>query len=769
MTSKRERRKRRLPPTAHAESAPAVRKRIEARSLVVLAVFAAAFATLTVASYRRTSATWDEPIHLTAGYAALARGDFSIDPSHPPLLRMWAALPALAMDHVVVPEPPPDRTADVAWLQDAYLFAHEFLYERNDADRLLYPARFMTVLLGIALGALLFFWAREWLGFTPAVAALALFTTEPNVLAHSSLVTTDLGVTCFVFGTAYFAWRTCRRPDWPDLAGLTACFCLAVVSKFSAVLLAPIVALLIGMTVVRGGGMTARRGAAILVLLGAAAVASIWAVYGFRYAPTASPALAFSLHESALADAAPSLASAVAWLDASRLLPNAFIQGLFYTQVSVQQMPAYLAGAYSTDGWWYYFPAAFLMKTPITLVLALAAGLSAIFIRRTEVGAANLAFVLVPAGVYLGMSMWSGINIGLRHILPVYPFVILIAAAGAAEIVRRGGRNLGLAAVGVIALAAGAELATAYPYPLTFFNQTVGGPQHGYKYLADSNLGWGQNLKLLKQWMDDNGVEHVNLAYFGQADPDYYGIPVTHLPGAPTFAIDRTSRPRLPGYVAISGTTLTGVYAPAWWRLFYKPFQDLEPAAVIGNTLRVYWVERWPEAPRPGDGDDVTAHRALADALLLGYHWPTRAARHYEEYLKHAPRDADALMNYGIALVGANRVEDGMSALREAVAADGDHGPARLTLGKALFGSRDLDGAEEHAERAVALMPGDADAHHLLGRVRAVQGRLREAAAEFERAVQLQPEHAEAREYLRRVSEAMRPQARADGAARGRG
>lgn len=304
-------------------------------------------------------------------------------------------------------------------------------------------------------------------------------------------------------------------------------------------------------------------------------------------------------------------------------------------------------------------------------------------------------------------------------------------------------------ALGVLLVA---EFATAYPYTLTFFNQLAGGPRNGYRYLADSNLGWGQNLKTLKAWMDRNGVSHVNLAYFGQADPAYYGIDCTYLPGSPSFALASIARPRLPGYVAISSTVLNGVYLQPWWRLFYRPFEDLAPVAVVGNSIRVYWVERWPEATgRYGEVPDVEAHRILADALLFGQQWPTRAVRHYREYLRRVPNRADAMVNAGIALAASGEADEAIAMLRRAVHTDPDHGDARLTLAKALFGAGDLDGANEHAERAVALRPDTPDAHDLLGRVRAVQGRLSEAAGHFRQAIAIDPEFEPAREHLGRL------------------
>src|SRR5688572_22506999 len=173
-------------------------------TVFALLAFTAAFVALELNAYTRKSATWDEPMHLTSGYAALAAHDHRLDPSHPPLVRMWAALPLLFTDHAPLDTRTVDHARGLEWLQGAYGFAHRFLYVDNDADRLLYRARFMIVLLGVVLGILLFCWVREWVGFAPAAVALALYAMEPNIAAHAALVTTDLGVTCFMFGAVYF-------------------------------------------------------------------------------------------------------------------------------------------------------------------------------------------------------------------------------------------------------------------------------------------------------------------------------------------------------------------------------------------------------------------------------------------------------------------------------------------------------------------------------------------------------------------------------------
>ena len=169
---------------ANGEGAKAGDSRRRASALLLLA-FAVVFIGLRVGSLTHKSATFDEPIHLTAGYLAAAAGDYRVDPSHPPFVRIWAALPLLVMSGVRADTSQIDRLSDEAWLQDAYRFSSHFLYREHDADRLLQPARFMMVLWGVGLGILLFFWAHEWLGFTPAAIALAFYTIEPNIAAHA--------------------------------------------------------------------------------------------------------------------------------------------------------------------------------------------------------------------------------------------------------------------------------------------------------------------------------------------------------------------------------------------------------------------------------------------------------------------------------------------------------------------------------------------------------------------------------------------------------
>ncbi|MGD1018829.1 MAG: glycosyltransferase family 39 protein [Verrucomicrobiia bacterium] len=576
------------------------------RTTVVLCAFTVAFTALTVGSYTHESATVDEPQHLTAGYTALRLHDYRIDPEHPPFLRLWAALPLLAMPEVRIDTNSPSWSA-----ADAWKFSHRFLYELNDADHLLYRARFMTVLLGILLGILVFSWARELFGFWTAATILALYCVEPNILAHSSLVTTDLGLTCFGFGALYFLWRTTRRLTGGNVAGVAAFFALAQVSKFSALLLGPIVLVLLVVRALRtdpwpcriteGGDLRSRR-AKLLVSLAVAAVlalasyVAVWAAYGFRYGTiTPSDDLRLVREDTQFLQSVHMVARVADWLDKHQLVPNAYAQSFILGQVKTQHRTAYLAGRTSRTGWWYYFLAAFLVKTPLTILLLLVCGL-VLLIQEPVRWRTNAAFLVFPPAIFLGAAMMAHLNIGLRHILPVYPFALLIAGVTLDEMRAKWRAGVLLVPVALACV----ELATVYPHCLAFFNQIIGGPGNGHLVLLDSNLDWGQDLKPLKRWMDAHHVEVINLSYFGTADPGYYGIRWAGLPGMMENMAPTVSGPRLPGYVAVSVQNLHDVHRVAPAPDFFTPLLERTPAAVIGYSIHVYWVEtNWWYNPRP--------------------------------------------------------------------------------------------------------------------------------------------------------------------------
>jgi len=201
----------------------------------------------------------------------------------------------------------------------------------------------------------------------------------------------------------------------------------------------------------------------------------------------------------------------------------------------------------------------------------------------------DTVYTLLPLAVFLVAAMTAKLNIGARHILTIYPFVLLLAGCAVNKFYGAPRKSFRLLLVSLCLLAI-SEFISIYPHYLAFFNQFTGGPRNGHKYLIDSNLDWGQDLKGLKHWMDEHDVRHINLSYFGTADPAYYRIDCTHLPGEPFFDEKLTGDPRLPGFVAVSVTNLRGLYFPDNARNLYKPLLDMKPAAVIGYSIYVYRV-----------------------------------------------------------------------------------------------------------------------------------------------------------------------------------
>ncbi len=556
------------------------------RTAIVLGLFTIIYIFLAVSSYTRESATWDEPQHLTAGYAALTLRDYSLDVENPPFLDMWAALPLLFSRDVAFEGGQLPRDARGLLFNNPLPFSHRFLFDLNGGDRLLYRARFMIVLLGLLLGWLVFFWARDLMGWSAACAALFLYSLEPNLLAHARLVTTDLGVTCFVFGTVYFLWRTTRSPGAGNLIGLSVFFALALVTKFTALLLVPIVMLLLLVHAWRKGPRAAGAAALIVLHLLTLGYVTTWAFYGFRYAPTPGPPNArFELTPTEM-KGVPALAAVAGFVDRHHLLPNACSMGFVIGQHKAGKRADILGAAYRGAGI-HYFPIITVLKTPLLLMILMLTGLG-LSIRHWRRPGAGTLFLLLPMAVFLGVAIVSGLNVCLRHLLPVYPFGVLLATRGIEPLLAR--HRLVACLVAVLWVGG---FATVYPHYLAYASELIGGTSRGYRYLADSDLDWGQDLKGLKRWMDENGVQHVNLAYFGSTDPAYYGIASTRLGGTTgDFGNAQFEDPRLPGYVAVSVTHLHGIYLPMRAKRFYRPLLDMEPRAVIGHSIRVYWVDR---------------------------------------------------------------------------------------------------------------------------------------------------------------------------------
>ena len=574
------------------------------RDALVLAAGLALLFVLGLSSLRGKSAVYDEPVHFAAGYSSLRFGEFRFNPDHPPLVARLAAAPLLAMD-VRFP------ADDPAWAMGRpYEVGRRFLYRWNDGDRLLLRGRVMILSLAAALAAIVFLWTRALWGFPAAGLALLLAVTSPDVLAHGQLVTTDMGAALFIFATvAAFERMTSRlTPARVALAG--AALGAALATKFSAFILFPVLAVLTAVVVLRRDGLTVavngapralgRPAAKLAALAGALAVmaviavACVWAAYGFRFAAAPDPSFEASIPWDRLRPQEPALARTVDAMRGGQLLPEAWLWGFVRFFKHQQGRPAFLLGARSDAGFWSFFPVSFAVKTPVALLilLALAVWLAAARGLRSRAD----AFLWVPLVLYAAVSVSRGINIGHRHLLPLYPFLFVAAGRVAAWAVTAWPRGGPAVMVGVLAAwHAGAAL-WIHPHYLAYFNELAGGPGRGYRVLVDSSLDWGQDLRGLKPYMEAHGIPRVKLSYFGTADPAYYGIACDLLPGY--LPLPRpVVRTFAPGDVlAVSATNLQGVYLDPADRPMMERLRREDPVGSVGYSILIFRPSfPWPE------------------------------------------------------------------------------------------------------------------------------------------------------------------------------
>ena len=537
------------------------------------------------------SLTYDEANHIFAGYMMWHSGDYGLNPEHPPLVKLVATLPLLR-ENLWVP-PLQNR-----WFKaEAYRGGRDFM-ERNDPTHaLLFHMRLAAGVFAVGLSLTVFLMGSELFGESAGLLALILVVFEPNTLANSDLVTTDMGVACLFLLAIYCFYRYARQPSVIRLllTGLAAGLTLS--AKHSGILLAP---MLLGLTLVEiayaGRGQRKRiagtlfGGFAAIVVLG---VGVLWAFYGFRYA--ARPA-GLVLNPT-LSEYAVPLKGINSWVIGHaatwRLLPESYLMGMTDIHYAAQQYPIFLLGHNYPHGVWWYFPVALSIKTTLGLIgLVVLAGfaLSRPLIRRRLRQGRELAYLVVPGAIYLTVAILSGMNIGTRHVLFLYPLAALLAAAGVAALARFSRRWIwiggGLAVCHVVSVIA------VFPAVMAYGNEAWGGTANTHKYLSDSSVDWAQQLPHIKRWVDAHPGEECWLAYSAYPDlrPQAYGIPCHPLPTAHTgeeiLPVDLPET--IHGNLLLSADDLEACDWPSDQLNVFERFRWMPMAEQIDHSVFVY-------------------------------------------------------------------------------------------------------------------------------------------------------------------------------------
>lgn len=632
---------------------------------------------------RRQWITYDEFAHLPAGINYWQKRSFFIYHHNPPLTKMLAAIPALVMS------PRMEYSSDYHYIVGArpeWPFGTRFL--RLNSERylsLFVAARMVNVLLS-AIGALLVFaWSRELFGQRAALVSLALWCFSPSVLAHSQVVTPDIGAAVFGLASAYSFRKFLDSGSWPRalIAGLL--LGLAELTKFTMLVLYPAYTLLVAIRWVRWRSHVRAdgpQGASIGIVIGLAcfgllavgsgygsALLPLYLVAWFLWVICRAPGddhplqtclLSFAMNFVAavlvsvlvvnagyffegsfqqLGDFTfqcraltfPGTTSTVSerinrfagtW--AGRLpvpLPRHFVTGLdaqkFDSDVGLIN---YIHGSFFQGGCWYYYPVALAIRTPLgAILLALAAIPVAVFNRRGRATLLDESCLALPMIAVVALFVWQdGIQYS-RYLLPCVPFMCISLGRVAACVSGMGRRIVPPLIFVLLAWNVGSVL-RCHPHELSYFNEFIGGPSQGHRYLLESS-DWGQDLTFLKDWLDRYPERRpVLVAYAGITGPGPLGIDYSLPPysGSPGDHGARThaAGPESVVYCAVSTQLLHGL---DWMVLdgngdrvelpwgAYSYFAALEPVDRAGYSILIYRTTRGQleRLARAGEGSQM--------------------------------------------------------------------------------------------------------------------------------------------------------------------
>jgi len=548
--------------------------------------------TLAVVGAARASITIDESGHIGFGYSVVDTGEWRMLEQHPPLIHELATWPLL-----LIPDLAPARDAP-GWAESDVFRLARFVVRYRPIDRVVFPVRVPVALLSALLAAFVYRWAADWRGRGAGLLALGLYALDPNILANAQVLTTDLGAACFIFIAVYFFQRFLRRLTWQRMVVAGIALGLSQSSKGSAALLLPIVFLLAvaHALTVRQPRPTRRaffvRQMLALAALMLVAFVALWATYGFAI------------------EQPPGWPWAVP-------LGGHIKTFLLVQQHMAEGHPEFLFGQVGTRGWWWYFPFAFAIKTPLPTLILLAATIisSGVLTYRLWKQENSELGRLMWRGVMLGAfpvlffisTLFSTVNIGYRHILPILPFMFVFIGNQLLNLKPQISNRAPLSLRHLVTVSPCLLVAvllgwyvisttSILPFPNGYFNELVGGPDHGWKYLADSNTEWGQSVKELKRYVDARGWSSVKLSLFTFTDPAAYGLsyePLSPMKDTPPVLPARFNPP--PGRYAISATSLDGI--PLADPEQFDWFRRREPTDRVAHTMFIYEVK--PPAVTP--------------------------------------------------------------------------------------------------------------------------------------------------------------------------
>lgn len=550
------------------------------------------------------SATFDESSHIPAGYSYISQKDVRINPEHPPLVKDLAGiLPYIFLDINF----PKDHQSWAKNTNDQWWFGSTFLYDSgNDSEKIIILARIPMILIMLLLGFYVFKWAREIGGNKTGLLALTFYSFSPTFLAHGRYVTTDVAASMGFFVSLYYFWKFLKDSSKKNLIFASIAYGIAQLLKFTVFLITPamIILAIIWAFVHKKSILKYFLYSLLIIIFG---FVLIYAVYIFHVWNLPAER---QLNDSKI-DLATSpmknLANIDFWMASVPILRPAaqyFLGFLLVFQRGIFGNTTYFMGEISANGWWYYFPIVYLIKTQIAFhiftIASLIFGILSLkklfcrqFFQKIKLWLSEnfvvfsmLSFVFA----YWFVSLSGKLTLGIRHLSPLFPFMFVLVSFGIIKIFEKlRGKSLTLGKIIFTGLMLWyiIPIILLFPSFLTYFNELVGGPSGGSKYVTDSNLDWGQDLKRLKKWVDDNNIKKIKIDYFGGGSPAYYF-------GDNYEGFD-PKKGQQKGWLAISANSLMGGMAkpaPGFNEKtdYYNWIKEYTPVTVIGNSIFVYYI-----------------------------------------------------------------------------------------------------------------------------------------------------------------------------------
>lgn len=597
--------------------------------LLIVAMMSLAFFSL-----EKDSLTFDESSHIPAGYSYISQQEYRINPEHPPLIKDLAGLLPYIFLTLNFPGDHPSWNQNV---NDQWAFGSQFLYKSgNDPDKIIFLARLPMILVLLALGIYIFRWSRELGGNTAGLLALALFSFSPTMLAHGRLVTTDVGAAAGIFIATYYFLKMLRveTPRSVIVSGVS--FGLAQLIKFSSILLIPYFIFLVCIilflrylhippfkeTVPKSFWSYGTRTLILLVCVFGIGYLTVGIVYQFHvwnYSPLLERHHAEVL-VATIGGTLGKISPIAVWMADKPILRayGEYLVGLLLVlQRSAIGNTTFFLGTVVSGSTPLYFPIVYLIKEPLALhFFTLFAVLSLLtHIRKPRMplveevlGIVSRHFIPIALFLFIALywttSLRSNLNIGIRHLLPTFPFLYLLLGIFIAKRIPKKDelqisdtRPQGIKSSFVFFAKLffifslsfwyiGSTL-KAYPSFISYFNEIPGEKKNAARYVVDSNLDWGQDFKRLEEFVEKNNIEKIRLHYFGGADPEYY-LGERFVRWGPEMG------PPESGWLAVSLTELQGRRATPARGYSPKPEERYdwltqEPTTIVGDSIALFW------------------------------------------------------------------------------------------------------------------------------------------------------------------------------------